>query len=230
MGRGLAFLQRRQTSGQRGDQTMLNTTCHQGNAIKTKRHTSRTVLIKVTGNNKCWQGRGETGGSFMAGGDGKRCGRFGKPSGSSSVKPRIPMCPSNSAASCLPKRDENAQLHRTCMQMPTAALLTASRGWNRPEVCQWTGRYTVAGPPHRGDRCCCSGSKSRPTLQPHGLQQTRLLCPPLSQDLLKSVSIESVMPSNHLILCHPLLLLPSVFPSIRVFSSNSALLIWWPRY
>ena len=48
--------------------------------------------------------------------------------------------------------------------------------------------------------------------------------------LLKLMSIESVMPSNHLILCHPLLLLPSVFPSIRVFSSESALLIRWPKY
>ena len=44
------------------------------------------------------------------------------------------------------------------------------------------------------------------------------------------MSIESVMPSNHLILCHPLLLLPSIFPSIRVFSNESALRIWWPKY
>ena len=44
------------------------------------------------------------------------------------------------------------------------------------------------------------------------------------------MSIESVMPSNHLILCHPLLILPSVFPSIRVFSSESALHIRWPKY
>ena len=44
------------------------------------------------------------------------------------------------------------------------------------------------------------------------------------------MSIESVMPSNHLILCHPLLLLPSIFPSIRVFSSESVLLIRWPKY
>ena len=44
------------------------------------------------------------------------------------------------------------------------------------------------------------------------------------------MSIESVMPSNHLILCHPLLLLPSIFPSIRVFSSESALRIRWPKY
>ena len=44
------------------------------------------------------------------------------------------------------------------------------------------------------------------------------------------MSIESVMPSNHLILCHPLLLLPSIFPSIRVFSNESALRIRWPKY
>jgi len=46
----------------------------------------------------------------------------------------------------------------------------------------------------------------------------------------KRLSIESVMPSDHLILCHPLLLLPSVFPSIKVFSSESALHIRWPKY
>ena len=51
-----------------------------------------------------------------------------------------------------------------------------------------------------------------------------------SWSLLKLVSVESVMPSNHLILCHPLLLLLSVFPSIRVFSSESALHIRWPKY
>ena len=51
-----------------------------------------------------------------------------------------------------------------------------------------------------------------------------------SQGLLKLMSIESVMPSNHLILCHPLLLLPSIFPSIRVFSNESALRIRWPKY
>ena len=51
-----------------------------------------------------------------------------------------------------------------------------------------------------------------------------------SQSLLKLMSIESVMPSNHLILCHPLLLPPSIFPSIRVFSDESVLRIWWPKY
>ena len=52
---------------------------------------------------------------------------------------------------------------------------------------------------------------------------------PVSQSLLKLMSIESVMPSNHLVLCHHLLL-PSVFPSIGVFSSESALHIRWPKY
>ena len=51
-----------------------------------------------------------------------------------------------------------------------------------------------------------------------------------SRSLLKLMFIKSVMPSNHLILCRPLLLLPSIFPSIRVFSNESALRIWWPRY
>ena len=51
-----------------------------------------------------------------------------------------------------------------------------------------------------------------------------------SQTLLKLMSIESVMPSIHLILCHPLLLPPSVFPSIRVFPSESVLRIRWPKY
>ena len=52
----------------------------------------------------------------------------------------------------------------------------------------------------------------------------------ISRRLLKLMSIESMMPSNHLILCHPLLLLPSIFPSIRVFSNVLALCIRWPKY
>ena len=51
-----------------------------------------------------------------------------------------------------------------------------------------------------------------------------------SQSLLKLMSIESVMPSNYLVLCHPLFLPPSIFPSIRVFSNESALCIRWPKY
>ena len=52
----------------------------------------------------------------------------------------------------------------------------------------------------------------------------------ISWSLLKFMSIESVMPSNHLIFCHPLLLLPSIFPNIRVFSNESPLRIRWPKY
>ena len=52
----------------------------------------------------------------------------------------------------------------------------------------------------------------------------------ISQSLPKLMSIESVMPSNHLILCHPLLLLPSIFPNIKIFSNESALRIRWPNY
>ena len=51
-----------------------------------------------------------------------------------------------------------------------------------------------------------------------------------TRSLPKLMSIESMMPSNHLILCHPLLLLPSVFPNIRVFSNESAFRIRWPKY
>ena len=69
------------------------------------------------------------------------------------------------------------------------------------------------------------------SLQPHGLQHTRLPCPsPSFRSLLKLMSIESVMPSNHLIFCCPLLLLSSIFPSIRVFSSELAFHIRWPKY
>ena len=79
-------------------------------------------------------------------------------------------------------------------------------------------------------KSCCSVTKSCLTLQPHWLLHARLLCPPLSVSLLKFMSIELVMLSNHLILCCPLLILPSVFPSIRVFSNESALCMAWPKY
>ena len=70
------------------------------------------------------------------------------------------------------------------------------------------------------------------SLQPHGLQHTRLPCKSItnSWSLLKFMFIKLVMPSNHLILCHPLLLLPSIFPSIRLFSNESVLRMRWPNY
>ena len=67
------------------------------------------------------------------------------------------------------------------------------------------------------------------SLQPHGLQHIRPP-PPSPTPRVYPNSIESVVPSNHFMLCHPLFLLPSIFPSIRVFSSESVLRIGWPKY
>ena len=69
------------------------------------------------------------------------------------------------------------------------------------------------------------------SLRPHGLQHARLPCPsPTPRACSNSVSIKLVMTSSHLILCHPLLLLPSIFPNIQVFSSESVLHIRWTKY
>jgi len=69
------------------------------------------------------------------------------------------------------------------------------------------------------------------SLPPHGRQHTRPPCPITNTwNLLKLISTESVIPSNRLILCRPLLLPPSIVPSIRVFSNESALCIRWPKY
>ena len=69
------------------------------------------------------------------------------------------------------------------------------------------------------------------SLRPHGQQHARLPCPSStnSQSLLKFMSVQSVMPSNHLVLCHPLFLLSPIPPSIRVFSKESVLHIRWPK-
>ena len=82
-------------------------------------------------------------------------------------------------------------------------------------------------------RCCCyrSVTKSCLTLWPHGPQHTKFpLSFTISPSLLQIMSLELVMLTNHLILCHPLLFLPSIFPSTRVFSSESALCVRWSKY
>ena len=77
----------------------------------------------------------------------------------------------------------------------------------------------------------CSISKSCPTLSnPMDCSTPGSVSLTISWSLPKFMSIESVMPSNHFILCHPLLLLPSIFPSIRVFSNESVIPITWPKY
>ena len=80
----------------------------------------------------------------------------------------------------------------------------------------------------RGQRCC-SVAQLCLTLLPTAARQASLSFT-ISRGLLKFISIKSVMPSNHLILCHLLLLLPSIFPSIRVFSNELALCIRWSKY
>ena len=68
------------------------------------------------------------------------------------------------------------------------------------------------------------------SLRPHEPQHARSPSPSPTPRVYSNMSIESVMPSSHFILCHPLLLLPSIFPSIRVFSHESALHIRWPKF
>ena len=78
---------------------------------------------------------------------------------------------------------------------------------------------------------CCSVAKLCPILcypMDYSMPSSSVLH--YLRSLLRSMSIESMMLSNHLILCHPLLLLPSIFPSIRGFSNESALRIRWPKY
>ena len=77
-------------------------------------------------------------------------------------------------------------------------------------------------------RDCCSVAKSYPTLCKPAAYQASLSFT-ISQNFLKLMSIQAVMPSNHLLLYHPLLLLPSIFPSIKVFPSELALQIRWPK-
>ena len=86
-----------------------------------------------------------------------------------------------------------------------------------PIVCSW---YC----------CCCSVAKSCLTHDPMECSMPGLPSFTVSQSLLKLMSIESVMPSEQLILCCPLLLMPSTFPSIRVFSNEVTFHNWWPKY
>ena len=80
--------------------------------------------------------------------------------------------------------------------------------------------------------CCCSSvTQLCPALcDPWTAAHQASLSFTITQSLFKLMSIESVMPSNHLILCHPLLFLPSILPSIRVFSNELVLHIRWPKY
>ena len=141
----------------------------------------------------------------------------------------------------------------TCRQPPPCCVLS----W--PFLCEWEGKKDGKREKERERDFWClffsyKGQSYHfrvPPAGPHltwitslvqSLSHIQLFLTPLtathqaslsftiSQSLLKLMSIESVMPSNHLILCHPLLLLPSIFPSIRVFFNESVLPFSWPKY
>ena len=101
----------------------------------------------------------------------------------------------------------------------------ATKSWSQT-VGIWGNYKTDLG--ERESSVQLSHSVVPDSLQPHGQQHALSITN--SQSLLKLMSIESVMPSNHLILCHPLLLPTSIFPSIRVFSNESVLRVRWPKY
>ena len=96
-------------------------------------------------------------------------------------------------------------------------------------------RFSTTAPPGKSNNCIQFSSVQLPSrvrlsATPWTTAHQASLSITNSWSLPKLMSIESVMPSNHLFLCHPLLLLPSIFPSIRVFSNESALPIRWPKY
>jgi len=96
--------------------------------------------------------------------------------------------------------------------------LTKVTGVSRPTKCR----------PLQGSACCCSVTESCRTLCDP--RDCRLPCPSLSPGVCSNSCPELVMLSHHLNVCWPLLFLPSIFPSIRIFSNESALRIRWPKY
>ena len=111
---------------------------------------------------------------------------------------------------------------------PEAADWPCAQTWQPDHRCSGLG--CVPYRPCYCCCCCCSVAQSCLTVTPLTAARQASLSITNSQSLLKLMSIESVIPPNHLILCLPLLLLPSIFPTIRVFSNDSALHIRWLKY
>ena len=107
--------------------------------------------------------------------------------------------------------------------MLTGALFTIARKWEQPKYQSGKDQFSSVQFSH-------SLSPVRLFATPWTAAGQSSLSITNSQSLLKHMYIELVMPSNHLILCHPLLLPPSIFSSIRVFSNESALRVRWPKY
>ena len=100
-------------------------------------------------------------------------------------------------------------------------------GHKQLDMTEWLTLTLSTRPPSKA--ISSVQSPSRVWLRPHGVQHARLPCPSPTPGAYSLMPIESVMPSYHLILCRPLLLPPSIFPSIRDFSSESVLCIRWPN-
>ena len=119
-------------------------------------------------------------------------------------------------------------LSPTALRIWTAACRSSPRRW-----LDWVCKLSCPGIPSVAWRSLLLFSRPvmSDSLWPSGWQHARLPCFfTVSQSLLKLLFIESIMPSNHLILCCLLLLLPSIFPTIRIFSNESALHSRWPKY
>ena len=116
-----------------------------------------------------------------------------------------------------------------CHALLQGTFPTQESSMNILRLLHWQAASSPLMPP--GDRSSVQFSRSvmSDSLQPHESKHARPPCPP-SQSLHKLMPIESVMPSSHLILCRPLLLLPPTPPSIRAFSNESTLPMRWPKY
>ena len=153
----------------------------------------------------------------------------------SAAHPCVPRATSLTALSLLATRNTDRKQHT-----PDRGLIRVVHGF----VIQrrFSARYLTTSYSCRSTSSCGSIKFSETFSSVQSLSRVQLFATPWtaahqtsmsitnSQSLLKLMPIESVMPSNHLILCRPLLLLPSIFPSIRVFSNESLLHIRWPKY
>ena len=123
------------------------------------------------------------------------------------------------------------------LSLPTSSCFSRkshAETWSKGFVCLVFSRLTYVEPKHQSNEHNQAGADDFQGLMRISsvqlLSRVQLFVDPNSWSLLKLMSIESMMPSNHLILCRPLLLPLPIFPSIRVFSSESVFLIRWPKY
>ena len=145
---------------------------------------------------------------------------------------QIPLRHNTVTITPLSTRERRLQMAVGDRGNPLGEGLACGRKWITLDQCQYlqgykwviTDAYSVVD----ANTQFSSVAQSCLTLRPHGLQHARLSC--LSPTPRAYSNSCPLSPSNHLILCLPLLLLPSIFPSIRVFSNESALCIRWPKY